>query len=41
MKFDQLREYNKKNIFLEKPNAMCGRETIPKQSISVDQQTKA
>ena len=30
MKFDQLREYNMKNIFLEKPYIKCGGETSPR-----------
>ena len=29
MKFGQLREYNMKNIFLEKPYTKCGGETSP------------
>ena len=29
MKFGQLIEYNKRNIFLEKSHTKCGRETIP------------
>ena len=43
-KFGQLREYNMKNIFLEKPYTKCGGETSPrpfseklKLSISLDQ----
>ena len=43
-KFGQLIEYSKRNIFLEKPNIKCGRETSPrpfsgklKWSISLDQ----
>ena len=47
MKFGQLIEYNKKNIFLEKSNIKCGRETTPKSfskksklSISPDQHSK-
>ena len=30
MKFGQLREYNMKNIFLEKPYTKCGGETSPR-----------
>ena len=30
MKFSQLREYNLRNIFLEKPCAKCGGETAPR-----------
>ena len=44
MKFDQLIEYNMRNIFLEKSYTKCGRESIPrpfskkpKWSISLDQ----
>ena len=44
MKFDQLIEYNTKNIFIEKSYAKCGAETITrpfsktsKFSISLDQ----
>ena len=47
MKFGQLREYNLKNIFLEKSYTKCGGETIPrpflkksKLSISPDQYSK-
>ena len=47
MKFGQLREYNMKNIFLEKPYTKCGGETSPrpfseklKLSISLDQQSE-
>ena len=47
MKFDQLIEYNLRNIFTEKPYIKCGEETIPrpfyeksKLSISVDQYSK-
>ena len=47
MKFGQLREYNMKNIFLEKPYTKCGGETTPrpfseklKLSISLDQQSE-
>ena len=29
MKFDQLIEYNMRNIFLEKSYTKCGEETIP------------
>ena len=43
-KFGQLIEYNNRNIFLEKSNKKCGRETSPrpfpgklKLSISLDQ----
>ena len=45
MKFGQLKEYNRKNIFFEKPYTQCGGETSPrpfseklKLSISLDQQ---
>ena len=45
MKFGQLREYNMKNIFFEKPCTNCGGETSPRPfsekpelSISLDQQ---
>ena len=48
MKFDQLIEWNLRNIFLEKSYTECGGETIPrpffeksKLSISVDQYSKA
>ena len=44
MKFGQLKEYNMKNIFLEKTYTNCGGETSPrpfseklKLSISLDQ----
>ena len=44
MKFDQLIEYNMRNIFVEKLYTKCARETIPrplskksKLSISLDQ----
>ena len=44
MKFDQLIEYNTRNIFPEKSYTKCGGETIPrpfseksKSSISLDQ----
>ena len=44
MKFGQLKECNIRKVFLEKPYAKCGRETIPrpfsensKLSISLDQ----
>ena len=47
MKFGQLRKYNMKNIFLEKPYTKCGGETSPrpfseklKLSISLDQQSE-
>ena len=47
IKFGQLREYNMKNIFLEKPYTKCGGETSPrpfseklKLSISLDQQSE-
>ena len=30
MKFDQLKECNLRNIFLEKSNIKCGRETSPR-----------
>ena len=47
MKFGQLREYNMKNISLEKPYTKCGGETSPrpfseklKLSISLDQQSE-
>ena len=47
MKFGQLREYNMKNIFFEKPYTKCGGETSPrpfseklKLSISLDQHSK-
>ena len=30
MKFDQLIEYNKRNIFVEKSYTVCGGETIPR-----------
>ena len=47
MKFDQLIEYNLRNIFTEKPYIKHGEETIPrpfyeksKLSISVDQYSK-
>ena len=47
MKFGQLIEYNKRNIFLEKSYRKCGVETIPKPvsekpklSISLDYQSK-
>ena len=47
LKFGQLREYNMKNIFLEKPYTKCGGETSPrpfseklKLSISLDQQSE-
>ena len=47
MKFGQLREYNMKNIFLEKPYTKFGGETSPrpfskklKLSISLDQQSE-
>ena len=46
-KFDQLREYNMKNIFLKKSYRKCGGETSPrpfsgkpKVSISLDQQSE-
>ena len=46
MKFGQLREYSMENIFLEKPNTKCSRETSPrpfseklKLSILLDQQS--
>ena len=45
MKFGQLKEYNMKNIFFEKPYTQCGEETSPrsfseklKLSTSLDQQ---
>ena len=48
MKFDQLIEWNLRNIFLKKSYTECGGETIPrpffeksKLSISVDQYSKA
>ena len=48
MKFDQVIEWNLRNIFLEKSYTECGGETIPrpffeksKLSISVDQYSKA
>ena len=44
MKFDQLTDYNMRNIFLEKSYTKCGRETSPRSfseklelSISLDQ----
>ena len=44
MKFGQLKECNIRKVFLEKPYAKCGRETIPrpfsenlKLNISLDQ----
>ena len=47
MKFDQLIEYNMRNIFLEKPSTIYGGETSPraffkksKFSISLDQQSE-
>ena len=47
MTFDQLREYNMKNIFLEKPNTKFGGETSPRTfsvklelRISLDQQSE-
>ena len=47
MKLGQLREYNMKNIFLEKPYTKCGGESSPrpfseklKLSISLDQQSE-
>ena len=47
MKFGQLREYNMKNIFLEKPNTKFGGETSPRTfsvklelRISLDQQSE-
>ena len=47
MKFDQLIEYNMKNIFLEKSSTKCGGKTIPrhfskksKLSMSLDQSLK-
>ena len=47
MKFDQLIEYNMRNIFLEKSCTTCGREPIPRPiskksrlSISLDQYSK-
>ena len=47
MKFDQLIEYNMRNIFVEKSYTKCAGETIPrplskisKLSISLDQQCK-
>ena len=30
MKFDQLIEYDRKNIFLGKSHAKCGGETVPR-----------
>ena len=30
MKFGPLREYNMRNIFVEKPYTKCGGETIPR-----------
>ena len=30
MKFDQLLEYNMRNIFVEKPYTKCAGETIPR-----------
>ena len=30
MKFSQLRDYNMRNIFLEKSYTKCGREAIPR-----------
>ena len=30
VKFDQLIEYSMRNIFLEKSNTKCGKETIPR-----------
>ena len=30
MKFDQLTDYNMRNIFLEKSYTKCGRETSPR-----------
>ena len=30
MKFGQLKEYNMRNIFLEKSNTKCGGETSPR-----------
>ena len=48
LKFGQLIEYNKKNIFFEKSRAKCGGETSlrpfykkPKLSLSLDQQPEA
>ena len=47
MKFSQLKEYNMRNIFLEKSYKKCGREASPrpfykkaKLSISQDQQSE-
>ena len=47
MKFDQLIEYNMRNVFLEKSHTKYGRETIPrafskksKFNISLDQHSK-
>ena len=47
MKFGHLREYNMKNILLEKPYTKCGGETSPRRfseklilSISLDQQSE-
>ena len=47
MKLGQLTEYNKRNIFLEKPYKKCGEEACPrlfykksKFSISLDQQSE-
>ena len=47
MKFDQLIEYNMRNIFLEKSYIECGEETSPtpfskklNMSISLDQESK-
>ena len=47
MKFTQLKEYNMRNIFLEKSYKKCGREASPrpfykkaKLSISQDQQSE-
>ena len=47
LKFGQVIEYNKRNIFLEKSYTKCGKETIPrffskkaKLSISLDQYSK-
>ena len=47
MKFSQLREYNIRNVLLEKSYIKCGGETIPrpfskksKLSISLDQKSK-
>ena len=34
MKFDQLIEYNTRNVFLEKSYTKCGGETIPRPCVT-------